>query len=64
MSAIMRFAVYPGSEKLDLGPKLPACFCGSEEQARHMANFWGEFGYYERIQDQAMAGVPYQDSLC
>jgi hypothetical protein len=41
------FHVYPGSEKLDLGPKgQPAVLCQSEGQAKHMATFWRNAGYY------------------
>jgi hypothetical protein len=44
------FHVYPGSEKLDLGPKgEPQALCRSREQAAHMAKAWGEFGYYEEV---------------
>lgn len=48
-SDTLDFAVYSGSEKLDLGPKRVSCLCRSEEQARHMAAFWGPHGYYERL---------------
>lgn len=41
------WAVYPGSEKLALGPKQAACLCKSKPQADHMASFWGPHGYVE-----------------
>jgi hypothetical protein len=43
-------AVYPGSEKLDLGRKRPAVLCESLAQANHMKTFWGEHGYVELLQ--------------
>jgi hypothetical protein len=42
------FHVYPGSEKMDLGPKgEPQVLCQNRSQAEHMAKFWGEAGYVE-----------------
>ena len=44
------FHVYPGSEKLDLGPKgEPQALCRSRGQAEYMAKFWGEAGYVEEV---------------
>lgn len=45
----MRFAVYSGSEKLDLGEPRISCFCSSKDQAEHMAGFWNGFGYWKEI---------------
>ena len=45
------FHVYPGSEKMDLGPKgEPQVLCQSENQAKHMVTFWEYAGYYEEVQ--------------
>lgn len=53
------FHVYPGSEKLDLGVKgEPVVLCQSENQAKHMAQFWGSAGYYEEAQAMAPAPCP------
>jgi hypothetical protein len=47
-TATYPFHVYPGSEKMGLGPKgVPQVLCQSENQAKHMARFWGEAGYVE-----------------
>ena len=43
------FAVYPGSERIDLGPKRVAVICTSEDQAKHMVKFWAPYGYYELL---------------
>jgi hypothetical protein len=46
----MKFAVYSGSEKLDIGDKRISCLCESEAQANHMAAFWAPYGYYEPLE--------------
>jgi hypothetical protein len=46
----IRYAIYPGSERLDLGNgREPVAFCQTENQAKHMASFWGTFGYYKQL---------------
>ena len=44
-----KYAVYAGSERLDLGPERVSVLCESEEQAKHMAKFWAPYGYYEPL---------------
>lgn len=44
-----KYAVYPGSEKIDLGDKRIACLCSSQKQAEHMAEFWAPYGYWEEL---------------
>ena len=44
------FAVYPGSEKLDLGDKKPVAFVRFESHAKQMIDqLWPGFGYYEPV---------------
>ena len=44
------FAAYPGSEKLDLGPKQAIAIFQSRELAEEFINSrWGMYGYVEPI---------------
>jgi len=42
-------AVYPGPEKLDLGPKRMVAFFENKGQAERFAERWSPFGYVEPI---------------
>ncbi len=53
-----KFAVFSGSERLDLGPKHASVICESEAQARHMITLWPGTGYYEPMQSDAPPAVP------
>ena len=53
----VRYVVFPGSEKLDMGPKRPACLCESEQQAQWMAKVRAPHGYYEPIEPPIMLAV-------
>ncbi len=54
----MKYAVYPGSENLDLGSKRVAVLCSSEAQAKHMISFWGSAAYCEPIMPIEVADTP------
>lgn len=42
------YLIYPGSEKLDLGPKRPVAICTSETQAnKFIEAMWPGLGYWE-----------------
>lgn len=44
------YAVYPGSEKLDIGDKKPVAFLQYESHAKDMIRkLWPGFGYYEPV---------------
>lgn len=43
------YAVYSGSEKLDLGKKEPIAFVRHELIAKKLIEFFGNYGYYEQI---------------
>jgi hypothetical protein len=44
------FVVFPGSEKLDLGPAEPVAFCQSQQQAEALiASLWPGLGYWRKI---------------
>jgi hypothetical protein len=43
------FPVYPGSEKLDLGPEQYVAIFAYEEHAKQFAERWAPYGYIEPI---------------
>ena len=43
------YAVYSGSEKLDLGNKSPIAFVKYEAHAKELISKYGSFGYYEKL---------------
>lgn len=48
--ASLFYLVYPGSEKLDLGPKRWVAICKYEAHADLLIKrFWPDFGYWEKI---------------
>lgn len=53
------YAVYSGSEKLDLGPKRITALCSSQKQAEVLiAGMWPGYGYWElrsRHDEQSIA---------
>lgn len=43
------YAVYPGSEKLDIGDKTPVAIFKHIHHAEEMINKYGYYGYIEQI---------------
>lgn len=49
------YAVYSGSDKIDIGPKQPVAFFSEKDHAKALMRLvdWGEFGSYEHIKASA-----------
>jgi hypothetical protein len=43
------YAVYPGIDKIDSGPKKPVAYCKFESHAEEMIRRWPGTGYYEQV---------------
>ncbi len=55
---VLRYAVYPGAEKVDLGPKRPTALCESKQQGEAMvAVMWPGHGYVEMLPVPVLIGL-------
>jgi hypothetical protein len=46
------YAVFPGSEKLDLGPKKAVAYCEFESHAQELAKRWAPYSYIEKVGEE------------
>lgn len=56
------YAVYPGSEKLDLGEKKPVAYFRIQKHAEEFAKLYKPFGYVEYMGDKEYVEVKIKET--